>query len=104
MLVEEFEELGQKVVLKGVSNVLCPPREISFDQLSKWSVGNDIWAVAVVEVLLPDSPAPELPEVQKLLQTFQDVFQQPTELPPPRFYEHHIPLLPGSTPVNARPY
>jgi hypothetical protein len=43
-------------------------------------------------------------EVQQLLQEFQDVFEQPTKLPPERFYDHHIPLLPNSAPVNSRPY
>lgn len=28
----------------------------------------------------------------------------PTQLPPSRLYDHHIPILPGSTPVNSRPY
>ena len=32
------------------------------------------------------------------------MFQDPQQLPPSRFYDHHIPLLPGAAPVNARPY
>lgn len=32
------------------------------------------------------------------------MFQVPTELPPSRACDHSIPLIPGATPVNVRPY
>jgi hypothetical protein len=32
------------------------------------------------------------------------VFEVPTQLPPARVYDHHIPLVPGAVPVNSRPY
>jgi len=32
------------------------------------------------------------------------VFQPPTHLPPSRIYDHTIPLLPNSVPVNSKPY
>lgn len=35
---------------------------------------------------------------------FQDLFAAPKSLPPSRVFDHHIPLLPGSVPVNSRPY
>lgn len=35
---------------------------------------------------------------------FTDVFQEPTQLPPPRDVDHHIPLAPNSKPINVRPY
>ncbi|GJR93699.1 reverse transcriptase domain-containing protein [Tanacetum coccineum] len=35
---------------------------------------------------------------------FATVFQNPTTLPPKRFQDHGIPLLPGSRPVSTRPY
>ena len=39
-----------------------------------------------------------------VLDTFAAVFEEPKGLPPHRQYDHTIPLLPGSTPVNLRPY
>jgi hypothetical protein len=35
---------------------------------------------------------------------FETIFQEPTELPPTRAIDHAIALLPGTTPVNTRPY
>ncbi|WVZ52980.1 hypothetical protein U9M48_003975 [Paspalum notatum var. saurae] len=35
---------------------------------------------------------------------FADVFTAPTALPPHRSYDHTITLLPGSVPVNSKPY
>ncbi|XP_026445458.1 uncharacterized protein LOC113346084 [Papaver somniferum] len=44
------------------------------------------------------------PQVQQLLAQFTDIFKQPTTLPPERLHDHRIPLVPGSPPVNVRPY
>jgi hypothetical protein len=50
-------------------------------------------------------PAETLPErAEQLLQEFEVLFLEPTELPPPRQFDHAIPLLPGAKPVNLRPY
>uniref|UniRef100_A0A0E0CZI5 Reverse transcriptase domain-containing protein n=1 Tax=Oryza meridionalis TaxID=40149 RepID=A0A0E0CZI5_9ORYZ len=42
--------------------------------------------------------------ISDVLTQFQDVFEEPTQLPPSRSCDHTIPLLPGSKPVNVRPY
>ncbi|XP_026399027.1 uncharacterized protein LOC113294867 [Papaver somniferum] len=44
------------------------------------------------------------PEISNLLSQFADTFQTPTSLPPERIHDHKIPLLPGTAPVNVRPY
>jgi hypothetical protein len=42
--------------------------------------------------------------VKALLHQFQDIFQTPIGLPPPRDCDHQIPLLPDAKPPNIRPY
>lgn len=44
------------------------------------------------------------PKLQKLLGDFEDLFQVPTLLPPPRFHDHKIPLVDESQVVKIRPY
>ncbi|KAJ0895862.1 putative nucleotidyltransferase, Ribonuclease H [Helianthus annuus] len=44
------------------------------------------------------------PTIQQLLQTYDHIFQIPTQLPPNRSQDHHIPTLPMSKPINVRPY
>lgn len=44
------------------------------------------------------------PEIQQVLEEFQDVFETPTRLPPEREFDHAIPLKQGSEPPNLRPY
>lgn len=77
----QFDKGSSKVLLKGVLPPSRSLQEISLQKVTKWAAGNDIWAVAVVEMLPTPVPETELPEVQQLLKEFQDVFDKPTELP-----------------------
>jgi hypothetical protein len=49
------------------------------------------------EDIVPDN-------IQSLVQTYEPLFQEPKQLPPERALDHHIPLIPGATPVNIKPY
>ncbi|MCH80967.1 Ty3/gypsy retrotransposon protein, partial [Trifolium medium] len=44
------------------------------------------------------------PIIHHLLQQYSSLFGEPTQLPPPRFTDHGIPLIPTAAPVNVRPY
>lgn len=44
------------------------------------------------------------PEVAQILLEYEDLFMEPTELPPRRECDHKIPLMQGAQPVNIRPY
>jgi hypothetical protein len=43
-------------------------------------------------------------EVDEILNKFSVVFDEPAGLPPPRQFDHAIPLIEGAKPVNVRPY
>jgi hypothetical protein len=50
------------------------------------------------------APSHELPEIQRLLSKYIDVFATKVVFPPTRPYSHSIPLIDGATPVCIRPY
>jgi len=77
---------------------------VTLDTFCKWVQGNEVWAIALVEPVTttPSPPPPTL--VDQVLHTYADVFQDPKTLPPKRIHDHPIPLQPGTTPVNFRPY
>ena len=50
-----------------------------------------------------DIPIVFLNGLKDIISDFQDVFGAPTGLPPTREQDCHIPLLPGTAPVNIRP-
>jgi hypothetical protein len=54
--------------------------------------------------LLPDTDNSTQPDIALLLQQFDVVFSVPHGLPPHRQQDHHIHLLPNTTPVNTKPY
>lgn len=64
------------------------------------ALDSSVHALTAEQPEFPDMP----PQVQEVVQKFQHLFQEPTELPPLREYDHHIPLVPGAHPVNVRPY
>lgn len=67
-------------------------------------VGSVVRVAAVLDSV-PDASMVALPsEIQQLLQEFQSVFAVPSGLPPSRHCDHAVPLLPGASPVNIRPY
>ncbi|GJV72837.1 retrotransposon protein, putative, unclassified [Tanacetum coccineum] len=49
-------------------------------------------------------PTKVKPELQSVIQEFEEVFSVPTVLPPNRPCDHKIPLLERTNPVNVRPY
>jgi hypothetical protein len=100
----QFQSKGKSLLLQGVQSPAATIQEMSIQQVRKWATGNDIWAIAVVEAIPEPPPIAHQTAVQQVLQQYQDVFQDPQQLPPSRFYDHHIPLLPGAAPINARPY
>jgi hypothetical protein len=53
---------------------------------------------------LPSIKAPTNPNIEQVLNEFNDLFQQPKEMPPCRSIDHQVPLLPSAKPVNLRPY
>ncbi|KAK1602238.1 hypothetical protein QYE76_018497 [Lolium multiflorum] len=103
-----FHYNGKQVTLQGLQeSTTTSVREVTVEQVAKWSKGNGIWALAVVQVdgsvhaIATDAmPA----EIQQLVEQFQVVFSEPVELPPARDYDHAIPLKADAPPVNARPY
>lgn len=58
-----------------------------------------LFAITVTE---ENTPPP--PMIHQILQEYQDVFSEPTSLPPPRSFDDHITLKPNFEPPNQRPY
>ena len=78
---------------------------MDIDQLRKSLVGNDVWALALIERAPSDQvTGSNAPDVQKLLTEFEDVFEEPKALPPHRSFDHAITLQNNAQPVNSRPY
>ncbi|XP_041994863.1 uncharacterized protein LOC121744871 [Salvia splendens] len=108
----EFKHGDKTIVLKGM---LPPPRRASPQFLSSLSSsGNDVECFEIL-LLQPDLPesvpkgrdeflAGLPPGVLSVLEGFQGVFGTPVGMPPFRPFDHHVHLLPGTRPVNVRPY
>ena len=105
-----FQHKGNNVTLKGIKPHPLQLSTISAKQFYKSTQGNDIWAFVVLDTIKDQPPAnnsvPMVPneDIQLLLHQYVDVFNDPQTLPPPRSYDHAIPLMPDVVPINSRPY
>lgn len=100
-----FQYNGETVYLEGIQDTTqCVATEASAEQLSNWYSGNDIWASALVTATQSGESHNVPPEISVVLQQYESVFGEPTELPPHRTYDHSVPLTADAHPFNLRPY
>lgn len=64
--------------------------------------GNSILAICL-HAIIDDSLADEKPEMKQLITHYNDLFHEPSQLPPPREIDHHINLKDSMEPVNVQP-
>ncbi|CAJ2675682.1 unnamed protein product [Trifolium pratense] len=112
----EFSQQGRKFVLRGAkTSSLKVVNNKSFSQVVK--TGVDMCFLSLAEngahLFMPtcnlfDAADPALPFpslLDHLLQQFDDIFSEPSTLPPPRpSFDHKIPIKEGTDAFNLRPY
>ncbi|KAM3330169.1 hypothetical protein ACQJBY_026885 [Aegilops geniculata] len=87
-----FDYKGSKVVLQGDL-----PSEFEFTVVELQLIQETQETKVTV---LEDVPE----EIQQVIASFADNFEEPAGLPPRRSCDHKIPLVEGARPVNIRPY
>jgi len=88
--------------LEGIDNQSI--QLIKFKAISKeMKHGNSIFAVCL-QAAREDMPQSTQPDIQQLLQEFEDIYQEPKQLPPQREIAYHINLKEGTKPTDVRPY
>ena len=107
-LTMQFHLNQQQITLQGFTGPLRSP--ITYNQLKHIArtepatqyfslhIINPVQHSSLVSLSHPN------PHIQTLLTKFSSLFTEPSDLPPRRFTDHHIPLIPNSAPVNVRPY
>lgn len=106
-LTMQFQLKNQKCNLKGT--VLGLMQIVSSGRLSKCLslAGFGPYPMLLTscdQTVIELNSKSSLPKLQKLLADFEDIFQVPTYLPPPRLHDHKIPLVDESKVVKMRPY
>jgi hypothetical protein len=105
-----FVEDDRQVTLHGLQQPQQEFSAISATKVYSSFKGNDVWAFVLMDYVPGTSVSNDATEastpttITKLLGSYPDVFNDPKQLPPQRSYDHSIPLLPGSVPINSRPY
>lgn len=106
-----FIRQGQVITLRGIDAPLClqsvKGKKIQklIDQESELLMGMVCMLTTVSETQNQEAEKEEVnPDISHLLQQYDQVFAEPTSLPPHRGYDHAITLKPGVEPVKQNPY
>lgn len=112
----EFHIMGRKISLRGsqppaaklvqqqgMNKLLAQPSELCMISVGKFQdalspVGASLFS------LEGSGRHEEDEELQLILQTYQDLFATPIDLPPSRSHDHKIILKEGTSLINIRPY
>lgn len=112
----EFSMNGKKFVLRGAktsgvklinnksfSQVVQQVAQMCFLYLDKFDNYVDMPSCNMLSVAVAEHSIPAM--IEELIEDYNDIFQEPTQLPPIRpGFDHQIPLKEGSAPCNLRPY
>ncbi|CAL1379503.1 unnamed protein product [Linum trigynum] len=99
-----FDWKGRSLTLQGLTKEgqckMISGRALQ--QILRKSESHIMGVVFPIEAKPPPTPTPAF--LEPVLSQFSDVFATPTSLPPSRAFDHAIPLLPNTKPINIRPY
>ena len=101
----EFSWQGKVCKLQGICSNTATCDSITGPQLLELQKHDSIQFIIQLCAIAKDTAQAIVPQIiAMVLQTYEAVFDLPKGLPPHRKYDHTIPLLPGASPVNLRPY
>ncbi|XP_071705151.1 uncharacterized protein [Rutidosis leptorrhynchoides] len=103
----QFKYKGSKVQLRGTKKAelqLLEAKRVPQVQLSSMILCVYPGQVCQMNAMSANPAIKMDPKIGGLLDTFDDIFDVPTKLPPQRQKDHKIPLKEGAQPVNIRPY
>lgn len=107
MLQKKFKVADKEVVLQGAS---IPNDELVRELKFIREVRKIKKGVLLLQLFSLRAPVTKVevgyqpPQLQQILEEFQDVFEEPKSLSPSRAQDHKIPLMVGSEPVCVKPY
>ncbi|GAU40457.1 hypothetical protein TSUD_141370 [Trifolium subterraneum] len=106
-LTMKFAHAQQQVELKGEQGPIT--YSISYHQLKRLVQQEptaQIFSLSINHTTTAPPPIKSIGHrnhsIHHLLQHYASLFDEPTQLPPPRFTDHRIPLVPNAAPVNKK--
>ena len=100
-----FWHEGKRITLRGVreNTAYCP--HIPIKQLKGLvKQGAVAQLIQLSSQQQEQTTVPVPATIQKIIDQHQSTFQEPTQLPPRRPFDHAIPLIPGAVPVQKKPH
>jgi len=103
----EFKQGGRRVVLRGTQKTdlewmggkrFRKPFISQYNSFHVHITWSSTLKIGVMFICIADL------EIQKLLEEFAIIFEEPKALPPHKEYDNKIHLKHGTTPINVRPY
>jgi hypothetical protein len=97
--------MGKRITLRGISDCTVKCTKIRVRKLKgplkKGGVAQIVQlCAATAQHIQTDTPD----SIEEIVSKHNNLFQEPKQLPLARQCDHSIPLIPGVSPVNIKPY
>ncbi|XP_061352732.1 uncharacterized protein LOC133297581 [Gastrolobium bilobum] len=102
-LTMEFAWAGETIKLQGDKHA-GPISLNQFRKLQHRGQVASLFQLTLLDSVISEPPPDNCPEVQLILSDFEELFNEPKEIPPYRVLDHEIHLQPQVSPINVRPY
>lgn len=100
-----FTYKGQRITLTGVKDCTASCYKLKTRKLGGLIRKGGVSKLVQLSPISHSTPEHTIPDlIQTLIEEHAALFQEPTELPPSRTFDHQINLIPGVKPVNVKPY
>lgn len=100
-----FEKERKTISLVGIQPAFDQCKMVDSRQVKRWVQSNVVLTMVQLSTISHSQEDQDIPAgIQKIIQQYAELFDEPQGLPPHRTFDHSIPLMPGSRPVNLRPY
>jgi hypothetical protein len=102
-----FKHEGNRITLRGVQPQMDHCQMVSAETLRTLIQKGEVCQMMELHTIETGTAnsTEQIPEsIQQVIQKYTKLFEEPSSLPPQRKFDHQIPLIPGTTLGNCRPY
>jgi hypothetical protein len=100
-----FTHMGKRITLRGITDCTVKCTKIRVRKLNGLLKKGGVAQIVQLCAAITQQQQTDTPDsIEDIVRNHNNLFQEPKQLPPASQCDHNIPLIPGVSPVNIKPY